>query len=465
RFRQPLALLLGGLLSASSMGCATYNALASRNVHAPRASSAAGDRLVAIGRVFENQGQYERAEAMYRSALKSDPRNDEIRQQLAELEARRKGRNFSASTTEQAIAQADSLNRKESGASSADTVSNSAAADRVADHSAKDNNRNSTDINLAVATESHPAIQAVVSKEISEHADLIAEETAAPETETEVLFGEEVSAEELANSGQDDAQSAESNDSLFAETDGSAADEPAANDVSAADEEINDTASGDAAEPLLAMTEEPTASEVLAAAEEAAVTTEDLLVAIEAPQAHRELLLSGLQSGDCSETRAIAATLLGELSSDDTEASTALAEALETADGDVLQMAIIDSLIQRGEFSEGSAGHLVKLVAAENHDLQPELIAALRFCAETQYREQCLETLSSLLSNERAEVRAAAALTLADFGQLPAAVSNTLEELSNRDANSEVREAAGVAIGRIVVTADSADMTIQIIPR
>ncbi len=107
KIRQPLVLLLGGLLSSSSVGCATINAIVSEHRASAGDKNVSAERMVAIGRVFENQGRLDQAEVMYRRALKKSPNNEAIRDQLQQLADKRSGRTFGAGSVESAIAMAD----------------------------------------------------------------------------------------------------------------------------------------------------------------------------------------------------------------------------------------------------------------------------------------------------------------------------------------------------------------------
>lgn len=107
KIRQPLVLLLGGLLSSSSVGCATINAIVSEHRAGSGDKNVSAERMVAIGRVFENQGRLDQAEVMYRRALKKNPTDTAIRDQLQQLADKKNGRTFGAGSVESAIAMAD----------------------------------------------------------------------------------------------------------------------------------------------------------------------------------------------------------------------------------------------------------------------------------------------------------------------------------------------------------------------
>lgn len=84
-------LLLGGMLVASGIGCSAASALMGDFEPASSARQASADRMLAIAQVFEQQGKLDKAESMYRGALKKNPQNAAIRQHLADVQAKRRG--------------------------------------------------------------------------------------------------------------------------------------------------------------------------------------------------------------------------------------------------------------------------------------------------------------------------------------------------------------------------------------
>ncbi len=110
--RQRATLLLSGLLSVSNFGCAAVNALVGVGDAVPANRHTSAERMVAIARVFENQGRLDRAESLYQQAIRLAPEDPMIRQQLAHLASRRDVREFQADSTRQAIAQADAVSRR-----------------------------------------------------------------------------------------------------------------------------------------------------------------------------------------------------------------------------------------------------------------------------------------------------------------------------------------------------------------
>ena len=90
KFNRPLIILLGGILAASGAGCSAASALLTESRPAAAVRQNSADRMVAIGQVFEKQGRLEQAEAMYRGALRKNPKDASIRNQLASVQALRK---------------------------------------------------------------------------------------------------------------------------------------------------------------------------------------------------------------------------------------------------------------------------------------------------------------------------------------------------------------------------------------
>ena len=108
------AFLLGTGMSVVGVGCAAVDALVSSPA-GRCASSSSPERLIAVGRVFENQGRMSQAQAMYRQALKSDPGNSIARERMEFIASISSGRTFSPSElrSKEAIAVADSLQSKQ----------------------------------------------------------------------------------------------------------------------------------------------------------------------------------------------------------------------------------------------------------------------------------------------------------------------------------------------------------------
>lgn len=432
---QPLVLLLGGLLSASSIGCSAASALVRDDRPAAGSSQASGsaERLVSIGRVFENQGRYDQAEVMYRRALKKKPNDPIIRQQIAALVDRRNGRG-TVDPMESAIAAADSLNGRRTSAARTQSKSDAElAAEVLADTTAttagkaivqaSDTVAEKTKTAVTLAAESHTRPEVKKTQE----ADRIAEERILQQTDE---FASTVAA---ARAAVADA---------FAAVERS----PKAVDatVDALDEELSDFEAAEFEAAISKSAEKPATTD----ATSTAVTRDQILAVIDAPDENHQLLLSGLTLGDSEETRCLAATLLGECDKANSDVRDALVRTCSEATEERLMLSAIDSQIQRGEADPSSAGRLIELLKSESPDVQAQAASSLRCFTGTGVHKDCTAALIAELSNENADVRAIAALTLGDFPVLDQTAREALEKLASGDPDADVREAAQAAIAR-----------------
>ncbi len=434
---QPLVLLLGGLLSASSVGCSAVSALVRDDRPAAGSSQASGsaERLVSIGRVFENQGRYDQAEVMYRRALKKKPNDPIIRQQIAALVDRRNGRG-AVDPMQSAIAAADSLNGRRS-ATSART-------------------QQKTDAELAAEVIAETTAS-TAGKSIIQTSDTVAEKATATVSRAAELKAQPgiTGAQDAAGIAEDRIlkQASEFESSISAAR-------AAVADVSAAVQK-SETAADATVDSLGEELSEFEATEFEAAvaqkapekptAEPAApsvVTREQILAVIDAPGENHALLLAGLTNGDSEETRCLAATLLGECDAANADVRDALAKACSEASEERLILSAIDSQIQRGEADQSSASRLIELLKSESPDVQAQAASSLRCFTGTAAHKDCTAALITELSNENADVRAIAALTLGDFPVLDLAARQALEKLASTDPDADVREAAQAAIAR-----------------
>lgn len=386
KFSQPLVLLLGGVLSASGVGCSAISAIVTDSRPAHRENRSDTDRIAAIGRVFENQGRYDKAEAMYRRALKSRPQDSELRNQLQQLAERRKEQSFGPSGTASAIAVADIVSPPKSNARPARIVAQSAnepaaplSAPIVAHHDASDDFEllpQLPDAGIATLAES--------TSSISNAAHTTAQ----------------VPRIELA-SGKSDG---------WRKSGGRV------------------------------------------------VTGDQVMMALETPDQHVDLLLEALSHGDSAETKALAATLLGDCDPGNQKVQETLAEQLKSQSDPNVVLALCDSQIERAEADSQTLSRLIGLCSGTDQDTQIQATSQLRNFAGTESEPQCTAILSGLLNNSVPEVRATAALTLGDFEELSNSTTSRLQELATTDASSNVREAAESALSRQQMD------TLQVIP-
>lgn len=450
KLRHPLALLLGGIISASSIGCAAINAVVSDSGGRPASKRLTAERMVSIGRVFENQGRYDQAEVMYRKALRLSPRNELIEEQLAELKARKAGREFTADRTVQALAMADAVSQPAAGQSGRPDDSSSgttASAEQPATESAA-----AAKIHLTASSAEHSpaspvttaAVAAVAGDAVSgtEAADLSDSETAgraALEMETAPL--PPVDQEITAVLPELDSQSAVVTlPEVTAQPNEAAADSDAGRvqlDILAASPEDLRLKPVDELLPLPAVT--------------------DLQAAMGDPNGHVELLIGAVTHGDTTETQTLAAALLGECDPHNAAVTAALAAALISAEDQAVVLAVADSQVQRGEQNRTTAEHLATVARDAGSGLQVQATMALRHFAGTSGDQLCKETLVELLSSDNHAVRAAAAATLGDFAPTDDISTAALHELAAQDQDDNVREAAKSAILRCTAGARPAD--------
>ena len=377
KFSQPLVLLLGGVLSASGVGCSAISAIVTDSRPAHRENRSDTDRIAAIGRVFENQGRYDKAEAMYRRALKSRPQDSELQNQLQQLAERRKKQSFGPSGTARAIAAADIVSPPKSNVRTA---------------------------HVATQTESEPALH--MSSPVGTHAV-----AAADDFETLPQFPIAGTAI-LAEASSDISNAAHTS-------------------VPAPQIEV---ASGNSGHWRTSSGR--------------VVTNDQVMAALESPDQHLDLLLDALVLGDSTETKALAAVLVGDCDPGNQKVREALAEQLKSQPAPDVVLAVCDSQIERGEADGQTVSRLIGLCSGSDHETQIQATSQLRNFAGTEFEPQCTSVLGGLLENAEPAVRATAAMTLGDFTSLNNTTNARLEELATKDASSNVREAAESALNR-----------------
>ena len=371
RFSQPLVLLLGSVLAASGIGCSAITAVVSDSRPENRENRDDADRIAAIGRVFENQGRYERAEAMYRKALKTRPQDSALRSHLQQLAERRREQKFGPSETADAIAIADLVSPPKSSVRPVQKTLNaesatlpSSAANRAAS------------IGVATLVPQSP--------------------TSAPE-----LVGNPV------------VQSVSSK--------------------SDATPEIELTSGED---------------QGWRSRQKRAINRDDILVALEKPDDHVDMLLEAIDSGDDVETKSLAAALLGDCDPANTRVRDALVQhQVGQFDPEIL-LALCDSQIERDEADDQTANCLIRLCTEFGSEIQIQAASQLRNFVGTGQELSCLMTLKELLESADPNVRATAAVTLGDFASLESSTITRLQELADADADPNVREAAQSALTR-----------------
>ena len=408
RFRHPLVLLLGGLLSASSVGCSAVTAVVSDTRPAARQGRGSADKYAAIARVYENQGRHEQAEAMYRRALKQNPNNTEVRSSLQQLANRKAGRKFGNEIKTEAIA--------------------------------------ATNAGQNAVVEKAVALNA---KAAAVPAQLKA--TGESELKTASLAVEMLSSEAVSQAGKLSPASFEES---AAETKATV---PASVEVAIVDDsELQVTL------PKSTAVETATVSQKLSAAP--LVSAEQILAVVETPGEHAELLLNGLKHGDSLETQCLAATLLGDCERSNVAIRDALQKANEAATDAYLRLAICDSRIQRAEQDTVTAKCLIGLLNDAPTELQVQVCSSMHHFVASESESACVAALESALTSDSAELRASAAVALGDFPNLPESAKAQLEKMAASDAATAVREAAKASVDRYGKPDDSDTAQILVMP-
>lgn len=464
KFSKPLVLLLGGILSASSLGCAAITAVVcdSRPVHRETRSNA--DRLVAIGRVFENQGCYDKAEVVYRKAQALSPQDASIRSQLEQLVARRKEKQFGPSGTADAIAMADAVRPPERNTATLQTAAVSETGGRALAAATVETAAHLPAAAATVETAAHLPVAAATVETVAYLPVAAAKQSDAP---PQVPDAKEIAvplilhAKATPKTGSQPVAPIKNSD--FKESlpgQWKAANQGLAGknlpDVAFANNVVtkpdSDDVSGQDSEPRIGI--EPQIALVSASTEglpetvRDRLTADDVMVALESPEQHVELLLAALANGCDTETRSLAATLLGDCDPGNAQVRDALNHQHELPSPPDLLLAVCDSQIERGESSQGTIDSLIRLCTKFSAETQIQAVAQLRNFSGTRFESLCVGTLSDLLSDEEPAVRAAAAVTLGDFSGLDSNIVKRLRELTADGANENVREAAGLALAR-----------------
>lgn len=378
KFSKPLVLLLGSVLSASSLGCSAITAVVSDSRPAKRESRGEADRIVAIARVFENQGRYDKAEVMYRRAQRINPQDPSIKNQLQQLADRKKEKQFSPSGTTMAIATAD------------------------------------------VVSPPKPAATSLASR---------------PVASTSGTASLDVQPSELIKTQSPGDQEL-----------------PAVNTKPGPDQSAVSIAAFtpdvDPAFQLISGSKQERSKEVVVAETAASITANQVMVALENPNAHIELLMNALRNSADNEAQTLAATLLGDCDPTNTKVRDALSQQHQQQCSPELRLALCDSQVVRGEASLETAKCLTGLCSQADTETQIQSAALLRNFAGTEYESICTKALFELLSSKTPAVQATAAATFGDFNNLDSKYLQRLQELAGPVSNANVREAAESALAR-----------------
>lgn len=434
------AFLLGAGMSVIGVGCSAVNAVVSSSA-GHGADGTSPQRLVAIGRVFENQGHLNRATAMYRQALRADPGNSIAQQRMDFIAGINSGKTFSPSErqSQQAIAMADSIQKRSRQATS----------------------RVKTDLRSALATDALKAsLQPTVAEvAATQQAEVPQVSHDVPEVEIEdsadAAFDEDAGWVNVVDTGWElagieDGALLESADALTVSPSRRVSVEQPIVETVAFDEE-DEQVSG-----KVTVTNAAEWKATNRADQDTVITTvvtlDEIATCMEDPVANTDTLVRGLVYGEDDGVKALAATLLTECPVGDESINESLKTASES-DSELLQLSSLDALIQRGGINEQGVNSLVGLLASLNPEIRIQAAASLRNCANTDWSAQCIDGLGRMLEQSEPQVVAVAASTLGDFGSQASGHLSVLQQLTER-ADTMISEAASTAISRIQVTAD-----------
>ena len=414
------AFLLGTGMSVVGVGCAAVDAL----VSSPAGRGASGsspERLIAVGRVFENQGRMPQAQAMYRQALKSDPGNSIARERMEFIASMNSGRSFSPSElrSRDAIAVADSLQSKQQIKSQSSSKSASQQA----------TTRRSTELESTLAAAGRAKRDIATSEDSKAFAD---------------DFKDDAGWIQIVETGW---ELAEMEESVASESTSADLKIVPANQQSTIETVSYDDDTNSQAEVVTAEVRTTTTSTEWRASSRSKVTFAELSAWIDSPIENQDNLLRALKSGEDDGVKALAAAMLTECSLGDDSINVALREACKSSSS-LLKVTGRDTLIQRGAIDQAGVDELISLLSDTDADIRAQAAASLRNCAGTEWTSSCVEGLSVLLHDAEPTTVAVAASTLGDFGTHAAECTEQLKRLLQSD-NTLISEAAMVALNRL----------------
>lgn len=405
-------MLLGGLLSASSVGCSAVTAVVSDTRPAARQGRGSADKYAAVARVYENQGQYDKAEAMYRKALKQSPNNTEVRNSLQQIASRKAGRSFGNSVKTEAVAKTEAVQNK---VAETAVALNAKAPQISAELKAAETELRTASLEVAEVTSEVPFLPELTPASF--------EDTGADATVTNA-----------------NASASSSSRTVSA---GSATVEVNLEEATVVTNFM----------PPAALPAQPL------------VSAEQILAVVETPAEHAKLLLNGLKHGDSLETQCLAATLLGDCDRSDESIREALKKANAAATDGYLRLAICDSRIQRAEQDEVTATCLISLLGDALPELQIQVCSSMHHFVGSTAEPKCAAALESALKSESPELRASAAVALGDFPNLPESARAQLKKMAQTDSEISVREAAESTVDRSELSTRAKTTEIEVTPK
>lgn len=179
----------------------------------------------------------------------------------------------------------------------------------------------------------------------------------------------------------------------------------------------------------------------------ATVTLDEVADWMANPVENRDNLVRGLEHGEDTGVKALAATMLAECPVADEEVNAALIAAFSN-DSELLRLAAGDSLIQRGAITDYCVDELIALLASSEAEIRIQAATSLRNCASSEWSARCVHGLAQMLDQSNADVVVVAAATLGDFGADAQPYAAELKKLTTGD-DARVVEASANALKRI----------------
>lgn len=463
--RTAQAFLLGAGLSIVGTGCSAVDALVSSPA-GRGASSTSPERLVAIARVFESQGHLQRANVMYRQALKADPGNEFVKERMQFIAGVNSGRSFTpsakttsavASTTPAKPATKPARERENTFEPAQIAPAPPEQETVIAATEPNPFELSGDELTAALDNSSVMAtLQPVESRiEPSPEIAIVSTDSAPTPPADEV-------AEPLIQPTSSESDSSEQLSVVDVGWDLAAADEPAdeiqivpagTTETAAVVETAAVTEATETAVSTISFAEEDnTAGHIEFASEWRATRPETVSLDQVAdwmanPVENRDNLVRGLEHGEDTGVKALAATMLAECPVADEEINAALIAAFSN-DSELLRLAAGDALIQRGAITDYCVDELIALLASSEAEIRIQAAASLRNCASSEWSARCVHGLAQMLDQSNADVVVVAAATLGDFGSDAQAYVADLEKLAAGE-DARIVEASANALKRI----------------
>ncbi|MEQ9410058.1 MAG: HEAT repeat domain-containing protein [Fuerstiella sp.] len=404
---------------------------------------------MAIGRVFENQGHYEQAQAMYRRSLRAQPGNSVAQARLQAIASRQSQRSFSRpdSRTQQALAMADSLetrNRQspvpatppQPAASAAQPVASAAnhmadklpaepvavvevASSETVTASFDDDDAATVEVDLTMALNNDPAVSAPEVPAIPDQAEA--------DLEIQIINNSQRFQTEVEPAGMAQQAAFEESSGLnFAPALGPAA-RRKVDTVSFRDTD-RDASAWKQASPVITIT--------------------DIMPWLDAPTEHEADFLAALSYGEDEGVKALAASVLADFPATSVAVDAALRQAAEQGSA-LVRVTALETLTQRRMVQSGDVQQLLAMVASSNPEIRAQAAGSLRNLAQTEWSAECIAGLGAMLQDPDANVVAMAAATLGDFGAAAASQKPQLMHVLQTTRHDPVAQAVENALSRI----------------